>query len=542
MHERTLAQQRKLTALLKNDHTLFGGVLIGLDGHVIEIQARATGILKRPQPWRTAVSVTGMARGSILESWDRISGALAKFRIPEPEVSIVINLTPADLPKEGALLDLPMAIIALQAAGILPDIKEVWESKYILVGEVGLHGEIRRVPGILSIALATEAGQNLIVPAGNERECALITAAVGHEKCAISAVSTLKEVIDFFGGKGELTNVLSQRVQFEDFIPRGTDIGSIKGQNRAKEAALIAASGGHNLLLIGPPGEGKSLLASAIPGILPRLSNEEIVELTRIYSAFGALDRDGMVVSRRPMRNIHHSASKQSLVGGGSKLTKPGEITLSHLGVLFLDEIAEFSKSTLDSLRQPMEDGCVRISRVGASVEYPCRFTLVAAMNPCPCGFYGDELRCRCTEQEVKRYQKKISGPILDRIDIQVDLKPLSADERFCETDQNLRRQFRARVERARERQNERYRGTKIPYNAAMPGARIREFCQFTDEAFDNYRSIIQENTLSTRAMDRIAKVSRTIADLYDKDEILADHVARAASYVLKGSAKAVLQ
>ncbi len=542
LYERTPAEQRKLTALLKKDHTLFGGVLLGLDGYIIEIQARATQVEKRSRPWRAAVSVTGMARGSILESWDRIAGAFAKFEIPEPEVDIVINLTPADLPKEGALLDLPMAIIALQAAGILPDLQESFESKYIVVGEVGLHGEIRRVPGILSIANATRPGQNLIVPAGNERECALIAVAPGHEGCAISAVSTLKQVMDFFKGKGELKNVLSKSVEFEDFIPKCTDIGSIKGQDRAKEAALIAASGGHNLLLVGPPGEGKSLLASSIPGILPRLAKEEVVELTRIYSAYGAFDRDGMVVSRRPMRSIHHSASKQSLVGGGSRQTKPGEITLSHLGVLFLDEFAEFSKSTLDSLRQPMEDGCVRISRVGVSVEYPCRFTLIAAMNPCPCGFYGDESRCRCTEQEVKKYQKKISGPILDRIDMQVDLKTLSADERFSETDPNLRKKYRVRVERARQRQNERFSGTKIPFNAAIPGGSIREFCNFSADAFDQYRKIIEESTLSTRAMDRIAKVSRTVADLYDLDEVTPAHVTRAASYVLGGSAKAALQ
>jgi len=255
----------------------------------------------------------------------------------------------------------------LQAAGILPDLAEHKEGDYILLGELGLHADVRRVPGALSLAYIAKPGQRLIVPTGNEKECALILAKPGHEGCCVCPVSTLDEVIDFFQGKRKLEDALRQKIEFENAVPKAVDFGLIRGQERAKEAAVITAAGGHNLLLIGPPGEGKSLLASALPGILPRLSNDEKVHLTRIYSACGALDRDGMAVTRRPMRNVHHTATKQSLVGGGSGVPRPGEITLAHLGVLFLDEIAEFSGATLESLRQPIESGEIVLSRVRAS-------------------------------------------------------------------------------------------------------------------------------------------------------------------------------
>jgi magnesium chelatase family protein len=526
---------KELERILRRDHTLYGGVLLGLDGRVIELQARAVEVLRRPAPWRQVVSVTGMANRSVQESIDRISGALQKYDVPLPEVKIVINLAPADLPKEGTWLDLPLAIIMMQAAGELPDLHESHEGKYVLMGEVGLHGEIRRVPGVLSMACISEPGQTLIVPSGNEKECALIMAAPGHEGCKVSPVSKLDEVTQFFAGKRKLPNALNEKITFQNFIPESVDFGRIRGQNKAKEGALIAAAGGHNLLLVGPPGEGKSLLASAIPGILPRLSTEEMIDLTRIYSAYGILDQDGMVVSRRPMRSIHHTASKQALIGGGSKIAKPGEITLSHLGVLFLDEIAEFGQSTLDSLRQPMENGKVSISRVGASVEYPCHFTLVAAMNPCPCGYYGDS-KCRCNERDVKKYQSKISGPILDRIDLQVDVKPLSTEERFSEIVADQSKEFRKRVEISRKRQDKRFSGTKIPFNGAIPGGHVVEYCQFSPDAFSHYKRKIDENRVSTRSMDRLAKVARTIADLYNADEIATLHVDKAASYVLEGS------
>lgn len=524
----------ELDDLLTRDHTLNGGVLFGLDGYIIEIQARAVQVFEEPVPWHDATKITGMARGAVGEALDRIAGAFSKYDLPQPHVKIVINLAPADLAKEGTWLDLPLAIIMLQAAGVLPDLPEHKEGDFVLVGEIGLHGEIRRVPGVLSLAFVAKPGQALIVPAGNEKECALIMAKPGHEGCRVYPVSTLDEVVEFFQGKRELENALSSGIRFDSVIPKCIDFGRIRGQQRAKEAAVVAASGGHNLLLIGPPGEGKSLLASAMPGILPQLTNAEKVQLTRIYSACGQLMKDGLAVTRRPMRSVHHTVSKQALVGGGSRAPQPGEITLAHLGVLFLDELAEFEPGALESLRQPLEDGEVRISRVGFRVTYPCRFTLVAAMNPCPCGHFGSPL-CRCSHNEVRKYQRKISGPILDRIDLQVEMARLSTTERFAETTSEASPKLRAMVEEARERQVKRFEGTGIACNAAIPGGHVTDYCNFAPPGFERYREVIDSKVLTTRSMDRLAKVARTIADLAAFEQILPAHVDKAAGFVTGG-------
>lgn len=520
--------------LLRRDHTLLGAILYGIDGHIVELQGRATKVLPKPIPLVDACEITGMARMPVRESLRRIAGAFSKLGIGPSPVKVLINLAPATLEKDGAWLDLPLAVLMLQVAGLLPDLNEDQEKRFLLFGEIGIHGELRRVPGSLALAFQAQPNQSVIVPKGNEKECALILAKPGHEGCRVYPAETVDDVLQFFRGNHRLSNALRDRIEFESVIEKPIDFGRIRGQAEAKRAATICAAGGHNLLMIGPPGEGKSLIANAMSGILPPLADFEKVELTRIYSAVGALEQDGKAVTRRPIRSIHHSVSMPALVGGGSGIPKPGEITLAHHGVLFLDELPEFSRQALEALRQPIENGVVQITRVNASLEFPARFTLVAAMNPCPCG-YAETDRCTCDPKTIDKYQKKLSGPLLDRIDLQVRFNPLTTEERFAPVQDGETARIRVRVRAARDKQLARFEGTLIPHNAAIPGGQIPDYCQFSGTGFETFKEIISRGSISTRTTDRLAKVARTIADLDNSELIEPSHLEEAAKFVAGG-------
>jgi len=538
------------------DHTLHGGILYGIEGIEIELQGRL--LPGRAKDW--SISISGLPGPVIRETLGRLEAVFAKYGFAPPEGEVLINLAPPDVPKQGTSLDLPIALLALQCAGILPDLPAEYERRFLFIGELGLHGEIRPVRGVLPIAMVASSGQSLVVPVGNQKEACMVRATHGRENCDILVANTFDEVVNFIRGKTSLPNAAAQTVQYQPVIAKGTDFSVIKGQKEAKRAMEIAAAGGHNALLIGPPGEGKSLVARALPTILPRLSDSEKVDLTRIYSAKGLLTEDGSVVTRRPFREVHHTASKQSLVGGGTGVPEPGEISLANMGVLFLDELPEFSRATVEAVRQPVENGEITISRVGGSMTFPARFTLIAAMNPCPCGFYGlftcaqcmavasdasqgcpkcgshqINPRCKCDARSVKAYQNKISGPLLDRIDIKVDVKPLSVEEKFGQEAAESSDAVRARVEAARDRQTARYGGTGISSNAAIPGGQVQKWCEFEPDAFEAYKQTISNGTFSTRATDRLAKLSRTIADLEGTPKIATRHLEEATE-LLTGS------
>lgn len=515
--------------LLTHSHTLNGAIIDGIDGRVVEVQARAVELLAAPKPWTKCVTVAGLPRSQAADMLTRIGGAIAALGFPLSPVRIVLNFHPSpDSP--APQLDLPAALVLMQAAGYLASFDI--QGEYLIFGALDIHGEVRHTPAALPLCCAARNGQAIVCPEANAAQCRLARVV---RQCRLFPASSLESVAKMLGGVELLPEMRGGQVAMQPVQKTPPDFGDIAGLRKAKRAATIAAAGGHAILLMGPPGAGKSLTANAIAGILPPLSNSEKVELTRIWSAAGMLDNDQQAVVRRPFRVVHHTATKQAVVGGGSETIQPGEVTLAHLGVLFLDELTEFRSDTLEALRQPLEDGCVRISRVHSKAELPCRFSLVAACNPCPCGFYGcDEtsgMSCTCTDAEVARYQAKISGPLLDRIDLVVDVQPVPIAERL-QTGNETTEQIRKRVVKAMERQRARLARTSYKSNADIPGPHVFELCNFSPEALAEWRQACEAGKLSQRKADRCAKVARTIADLADSDRVGADHVREAVQYV----------
>lgn len=471
--------------------------------------------------------LTGLADTAVKESYDRIKAAIQNNGFKMPVADLTINLSPADIRKEGSGYDLPLAV------GILAVNNKIDSSRlseYMLVGEIGLDGKLQPVRGALPIAIRArkEKFKGLIVPVQNIREAAVVN------NLDVYGMESLMEVIQFFnGGKTfEPTKIDTRKEFYEHQYDYEFDYADVKGQESVKRALEVAAAGGHNLIMIGPPGSGKSMMAKRLPSILPPLTLAESLETTQIHSVAGKLSKGTSLISQRPFRSPHHSISQVALAGGGTN-PQPGEISLAHNGVLFLDELPEFSRSVLEVMRQPLEDRKITISRAKYSVEYPCSVTFLASMNPCPCGFYGDPTHhCVCTPGQIQRYMNKISGPLLDRIDIQCEISPLPFSDISNAQPGEPSAVIRERVIAARKIQEERFAQHKKVYcNAQMTERMIHQYAEPDAASLDMLRLAMERLSLSARAYNRILKVARTIADL-DKSEIVqSQHIAEAIGY-----------
>lgn len=492
------------------------GAILGIDAYLVDVEVD----ISRGLP---SFSTVGLPDNAVKESKDRVKAAVKNSGYTFPAKKITVNLAPADIKKEGTTFDLPVAVGILKAEGIITSENL---QDYLILGELSLDGAIKPVKGALSIAVAArDSKKKLILHTENQREAAIV------EGVEVYGIDTLPGLVEFLNGDAVVTpgrNGFERSAASPDTF---LDLSDVKGQEHVKRALEVAAAGGHNMLMIGPPGSGKTMLARRIPSILPDLTLDEAIETTKVHSVAGVLEAGRALVTERPFRSPHHTISDAGLIGGG-RLPRPGEVSLAHNGVLFLDELPEFKKNVLEVLRQPLEDGKVTISRAAISLTYPSEFMLIGAMNPCPCGFLGDTHKeCVCTPMQVQQYRSKISGPLLDRIDIHCDVPAVRFRDLSAGKAGEPSREVKKRVDNARSVQAERFKETRIFSNSRLPSRLIKQYCAVTSESERLLETAVNRLGLSARAYTRILKVARTIADLDGSKDISPGHISEAIQY-----------